>query len=758
MHRTVCKLAGYRRCCGWLATAIIVGLGVITPVSAQVPGQSEAGSETTVPADASVESLFVDFLHYARLGRFKAADAFATALLAHPDLNPVEVVELAKRDKRAVDTLLIIIKNSSIGENAAKVMDLIHRGEHLARQNTDRILTNIENLGGNPQQEYFAIKYLAESGEYAIPPMVQTLLSPAKSELWPRVINALTRMGKPAVTPLAMALNMRNNDVRLHVIRALGEIGYLHAVPHLRKLIENPNMPEETKRAAAAAIDRITSITGRPFPGGAADSLFHLGEKYYNEDDLVRADPRLDTAHVWYWDDSTQALTSIVTAERIFGQVMAMRCCQEVLALQNDHADATALWLAANIRREGRLGMNVESGDPEETGDPDANQPAVFPRALYFTQTAGAGFAHRVLARAVQDSDTAVALGAIEALRITAGESSLVGTEDIKQPLVQALRFPDALVRIRAALALGTALPRSAFADSQFVMPVLTGAVTLTGREQVLVVDPDQSNLNRVVDAIRTAGRSVIGETTLYRALERARMEFQTLGAMFISTDVSEPELATALMQFRSEFVYSKTPVVVLTKPRDALLAEDVAARDGFVELVDAAADDADLEDALARVWSKAGLARIDDDTAMSIAMEAIETLRRIAVDGRTVYDVGVAEAALISALSSTNETLQTAAASVLALIPTSSAQQPVAALALDDANSESLRLSSFASLSESAKSHGNLLSGDQVTELIRIARDEPDLTMRTAASQALGALNLAPNRASEIIRTYHSG
>jgi hypothetical protein len=81
-----------------------------------------------------------------------------------------------------------------------------------------------------------------------------------------------------------------------------------------------------------------------------------------------------------------------------------------------------------------------------------------------------------------------------------------------------------------------------------------------------------------------------------------------------------------------------------------------------------------------------------------------------------------------------------------------------VAALALDAANSESLRLSSFASLSESAKSHGNLLSGDQVTELIRIARDEPDLTMRTAASQALGALNLTANKASEIIRGYHEG
>ncbi len=744
----------------------LTGLGLITFLVAFAGLASARGQQTearrqadaTVPTDAGVETLFSDFLHYAKLGRFTLADAYARSLLAHPDLDPVEVLEAANRDKTSVDTLLIIIKNSSIGDNAARVLELIEQGERLTRQQPDRISANIENLGGDPQQQFFGIKHLAESGEYAIPPMVGTLLDREKSSLWPGVIVALAKMGKPAVTPLATALAMHNNDVRLHLIRALGEIGYPHAIPYLRRLTVDQAGPEATKQAAARAIDRIHAITGRTFLGTPADMFYRLGEKYYDEDDTVRADPRADTANVWYWDESTQSLIAVVVPQRIFGQVMAMGCCEDALLLQNDHAGAIGLWLSANIRRESRLGMNIESGSPGETGDPDATRPAVFPRALYFTQAAGARYAHMVLSRAVRDEDTAAALGAIEALRVTAGESSLVGGEDLKQPLVQALRFPDALVRIRAALALGAALPRSPFADSQFVLPVLAGAIFMTGGEQMILVDPDESNRNRIADALRAAGPVVIAEASLYRALERARTEFQAATALLISSDLREPELGSALGQFRSEFLYAKTPIVVLAKPGQSLLAEDVASADRFAEVVDAAAADIDIATAIERARARTGQTQIDGDLSLDLALETVETLRRIAVDGRTVYEVGLAEPALIGALSLQNEQLQTTAASVLALIRKPSAQQAVAAMALDTGNIDSLRVSAFDSLAESAKNNGNLLAEDQLSVLVGIARDDTDLTIRTAASQALGALNLRTNKASDIIRSYHGG
>ena len=763
--RTVPRSQWGGRSLPWIGPVVFLVFFVGAPAAlAQTEEQPKASPSVQIPERATVESLFVDFLHYARMGRFTLAEAYAQALLAREDLDPVVILEAANRDKKSVDTLLILIRrsptfqNSTLGENAAKVLQLIQQGENFKRQDAERIRDNIVKLGGNPQQEFFGTRHLAESGEYAIPDMLQALLDPTMSELRPRVAIALAKMGKDAVGPLVAALGVRDDDVRLHLIRALGDIGYPQAVPYLSRLILDDTMPPATKEAAAAAIDRIGAVSGRSVPGTPDEQFFWLGEKFYNEDDSVRADPRLDTANVWYWDKAGQVLTRTVVTEEIFGPVMAMRCCEEALLLRRDHADSIALWLAANIRRESRLGMNTESGDPAEAGDPDDTRPDVFPRALYFSQAAGPRYAHLVLDRAIRDNDPAVALGAIEALRITAGASSLIGAEDYKQPLVQALRFPDLLVRIRAALALGTALPKTPFADSQFVVPVLATAVTLTGREQVLVVDADEANLNRLMDGLRSGDRIAIGETGFHRGMQRVRDEFQTLEGVFVAADIAEPGLAAALGGLRAEFAYSKTPVVVLSKPERSLAAEEVCSADGYAECVDAGANVADVEAAWERARTRTGRAALTADLARAISLEALEALRRIALDGQTVYDVVVAEAAVLSLLAAPDEALQLAAIEVLALTRSPESQRGIAGVAVDDARAESLRIAAFGALAESAKRFGNLAADGQVPELIRVARADENLTLRTAASRALGALNLSSNQASEILRSYSGG
>lgn len=741
-----------------LFVSLLLSVGLAWSSSAIAQDGDNVEAKVAVPAGATVESLFTDFLHYARMGRFETADGYAQALLAHPELDPVKVMEVASRDKESLDTLLIIIANSSIGDSAKRVLDLIQQGQHDERKQSERIRENITLLGGDPQQEFFAQQRLIESGEYAVPPMIATLLDSQQKTLWPRVIVSLTKLGKGAVRPLVMALRMRNNDVRVHVIRALGEIGYPQAVPYLNRLIADDSMPSESKHAATAAVSRIKAISGRNISGDAKDQFLGLAEWFYHEDPAVRADPRLSQANVWYWDDADQMLRATVVSSSIFGQVMAMRCCEEVLLLERDYAPAIALWLASNIRREGRLGMNVESGDPTEVGDADLTRPAAYPRARYFSQAAGPRYAHLVLARAVKESDTNVALGAIESLRITAGQSSLIGSENVKQPLVQALRFPDLLVRIRAALALGAALPTSPFADAEFVVPVLAQAITLSGREQVLVLDTDQQNRNRVASLMRTGVRRVIADAGFYPAMTRVRDEAQSIAALLVSTDVTEPDVAHVINEFRSEFQYAKTPIVLLTRPTHDLMAQDLAKRFPYVAVVASEADEAAITSALSRLQTKTGRAKIDDALSLSLAKQSVETLHRLALNGRTVFDLSGAQPALLAALDATDEPLQVSAASVLALSPSTAAQQGMATVAMDDGRTTSLRVASFRDLAESAKRYGNMLGQSQIDALVSMAAQDDDLVIRTAASEALGAMNLTNNQASEIIRNYYGG
>ena len=132
--------------------------------------------------------------------------------------------------------------------------------------------------------------------------------------------------------------------------------------------------------------------------------------------------------------------------------------------------------------------------------------------------------------------------------------------------------------------------------------------------------------------------------------------------------------------------------------------------------------------------------------------------MRRIAIVRGSVHDCRVAESSLIAALSADDEDLRIRCAAVLALLPMATAQRALAEAALNVDHTESLRTAAFAALAESAKRNGNRLDATRVQSVLSAARDEPDPTMRTAASQALGALNLTDNQASQIIRSYSRG
>ena len=710
----------------------------------------------TRQAPAEIETLFGDFLHFARLGKFAEAQAYATRLLAHPDLDPLELMTLADQDQQSVPTLLTLIQHTSLRQPAQRVLALIREGEYQQRQDQERIRDNVERLGGPPQMEYHAVKRLRESGEYAIPQMIDALLDRSKAGLWPRIIRALPQIGKPAVSPLVIALNTADADVRQNIAWTLGEIGYPQAVPYLLRLLADPKLPEGARQAAVEALSRIQRTSDRNPPASAVDAFVHLATQYFDEHGSVKADPRLLTANVWYWEADRLEAKPVPT--EIYGPVMAMRACEEALQLQPDSQEAIALWLAANIRREARLGMDVESAEPDAGADADSTRGADFPRSIYFSRAAGPQYCHLVLGRALQAGDKFVALGAIAALDVVAGESSLIGREDYKQPLVQALRFADAEVRMKAGIALARALPKSPFAGADLVGHVLAEALLQGGQAQYVVVDGEAENLNRLAGELRGLGAEVVAEANFLAAMERARRELPGINGFILATDMESPPVAAALADLRGTLRFSRIPVVILVKPQQEHRASQ-AEKSGFaVVTAQARSTAAELRDLIDTLGEEGGSAPLDKELAMELALRAADALRLVAIDGRTVIDIAPAVGALIGALQAEEEDLQISAAQVLALAPTAQGQQAICNLALDEDNTAALRLVAFDALAESAKRQGNQLAIEQIKGLVQAARETADLTMRTAASQALGALNLKLNEASEIIRAYHRG
>jgi len=146
-----------------LTLAILAGLS--GPASAQVepdePAEGPAAEPTTTqPAYQE----FHDFVHFARIGRFDAAQAAATRLLSLPDLDPVQLLTVAETDPRAIDTLLLIVNRTEISAIAQQVLDVIRKGEYELRRDPARIRENVDKLSGPPQMEHNAIQRLKESG------------------------------------------------------------------------------------------------------------------------------------------------------------------------------------------------------------------------------------------------------------------------------------------------------------------------------------------------------------------------------------------------------------------------------------------------------------------------------------------------------------------------------------------------------------------------------------------------------------------
>ncbi len=707
------------------------------------------------------KALAEDGWHYAAVGRFEFADAQFKALdESNPD--PVALLELARRNPNRHTILIKLLNNTEVGPSARRFIEILNQGEELLRIDPYEINVNIAKLGGTPREVFNATKRLQASGEYAVPHLIQALQDPNRKALHPAIIQVIPQISRGALNPLCIALGMKDDVVRLVLVNAAAEIGYKQPLPYLAKLAEDSRASAEVRNAASVALTKLGVSGSR----SVAALYLQLAEEYYNNVDSIRADPSKDTANIWYLRDNELRFIPVPTA--IFNDVMAMRCCEEALIADPNLSAATALWLAANFRREARLGLDVESDQPDPLADKDGTRPDQYPRSIYFARAAGPMYNHLVLARAFRDRDPGVALGALAALSATAGAPSLVGAEDIKQPLVQTLAFPNRQVRIKAALVLALALPKSDFAGAENVMPVLAEALAQSGGQAALVVDPDENLRNKFQALLRAVGYGCGAGGNLYEARENGqKANLTTYDVIFLASDIAQPDLRASINDLRSQFQTAAAPIVVVAKPEQAAEANKVAREAKGVEVIlaevvdlgDPARIEEQVKAKISRAAQSLGMSSLSSELSLELALRTADAVRTVAESNLKVYDTSKVVPALILAANARSEALRVKCAHALALAPSPDAQRTLLEAALNTERGMAERVAVFGSLAESARRNGNLIGdGDLIAKLIEFTMQEKDLVLRAAASKALGALDLPSNKASEIIRAQHRG
>ena len=705
-----------------------------------------APSAVNLPENEPLKDSVESYWHYAKIASYPIAAAEGQRILGqNPDPGLLLAIfeDVAARHADNLDASMLRWQGvDPVRDVTTQLIDVLAKGHNARRADPKYIDQNIAVLATNDRGYDLAIGRLRDSGELAVPLMIAALMDPSKADLHPAIRRGMTDLGLPAVNPLLAATEMKDEQTLMTVVTVLGDIGYDTAVPYLAKLLRDPATPGDVKQATRDAL-RHLRVTD-PENLSPTDLFYDLAEKFYYDNAAVRVDKHIPTGRIFYWTES-KGLTFKEVPQPIFHDVMAKRACEYSLKLSAANDAALSLWLAADYKDEADL----------PAGQKDPTLPADAPSAHYYGSLSGTRYLNMVLARANRDRDGAVAIRDVQSLQDIGGQANLFTTAGsgnaTDHPLMDALQFPDRLVRYEAAFALASALPRQPFAGQERIVPLLAEALSQTGAANVLVMTQTREQLAALTDGLKGAGYNVVGGTSPGEAVAEAAKR-PAIDAILVPEDVGP----TAIGQL--QILAGQTPrlqravkiIITQTKasPYAVQAVTDTTLATTQAKITDIPALKVAIDDARKR----GGLLPLDETTANTYATRAADLLSQIAINHSPVFDVNIALPLLLSAIDDARPQIVKSDCTVLGVINSPEIQPAVLIKAGDDKTPDELKTALYKCLATNGRNFGNQLSADDVAALQKTVASAPNVEVRTAAGEARGAMNLPADQAKTLI------
>lgn len=677
------------------------------------------------------------FMHYSLVGNVKLATAFGQAFLAlTPD--PVDALHAFEAAANGRNVSEILVDNQQIAALrgvSSKINTLLQKGHIAVARNPKRIIAAIAAMDQSPRAFVVSRQRLRAAGEFAVPFFIRTLNTPSQHALHPYVLQMMSDIGKPGLNALVEELSTPSVAERVQIIHVLGQIQYPQALAYLKEIAESKSAPADERAAAISAIDRIDP-TGLYSHMDAAQQFLWLAEGYFNGAPSLAANhPNEMTNPIWYYDRTISDVTEVAVPTPVWRDVQAMRACKAALRLKPNLSSAISLWITANLRRE----VNLPAGQT------DPSVPTGAPDAQYYALAAGPRYLNPALTLALKTHNSRLILKVLHALTRTGGVSGMVSDDD--SPLLQALSYPDLQVRFQAAHALAAANPLKPFAGFQRVVPVLAEALAQSGKPVCVLIDPSAQARNAIAAGLRKHYR-VIAAATTAEAFEMARKS--PIINVVVVQGATNLENYTVLADTDARLAY--TPLVLLAHAAAASQYRVEFANEPTVSILPIGAGASEIQSAYAHVVGELGGA-LPQSLKLADALSAAHQLQLIAMNRASIYSVLPAMRALHSALHDSSSKVVVASAGVLGHTQNAMAQRTLARAALESTGASApVRTVLFRSLALSARNLGNDLTNGQVHGLIRVAMNDPDPTVKLAAAEVLGALNIPSNQASSLI------
>jgi hypothetical protein len=704
-----------------------------TPAAAPDATTQPAAAPAEAAADQTLQQNVENFWHYTSIARYDLAAAEVRQMLTREPLEVYNALRAeAGRRGNTLDVNLFLANKSAIPEMHDSMTELMTKVNQ-ARQNLAHdpaeIARNIQILNKGPRYHMDAVEHLRISGEMAVPIMLSDLRDPTMADLHGDILDALGELGREVLNPLVAATMMSNDPTTLIAVsQVIGNIHNPEAAPYLLRVMQDPNTSESVKVSLAVSLAQLGVDPRTP----AGDAFFDLAQRYYYNTATITADIRSPVASVWTWADD-KGLMHADAPQGTFNDIMSMRSAEMALKL-GTAKDSASLWLAADNKRE----VDLKPG--EKPSDVYADAPAD-----YFNGRMGTRYVNNVLSRALRDQNAALAMKVIKSLQEMVGPSNMGESS----PLVDAMNYPDRLVRFEAAMALGSALPQAPFVGQQQVVPLLSEAVAQTGIGNVLILAPSESVQADLEGALKAYGvktglsaASTLAESAKLPSIDVILLtEEDDLGQVreLFNAAAANPRLRRAA---KVVIVRSKASAwyrTALGDPTHTLYVTTSAGGDALVK---------DIEDARKRT---AGLP-LDEKSAADYSLRAAGVLTKLAVNRNPVLDLSAALDTLLEGLNDKRPDNAKSAASVLGMLDSKVTQPALLSKAVDDKTSDDLKIAAYKALATSARTFGDRLEGSQVVNLRKAASAEKTPEVRAAAAEAIGALNLPPEEIKPLI------
>ena len=696
-------------------------------------------SAGAIAADAPKDNeLLRDYVHYVRIARYDLALSNAQAILdrlvpphgkTEADKGGISLSQFVKLVDagdvpRFEESVARGMRVTEVELVSSKLLAAYEQGKRDEARVADSVTKNIQLLVGTSRQRLVGRERLIAAGEYAMPQLLENLSRNQDPALATEIRKLMVDMGRQSVGPLSAALPAVEPKFQETLAGILGDIRYKAALPSLYELALSSSSTPSAAKAARTAIAKIDS--GFDSQMDASLLFENLGEDYYSQLESLTSFPRESQQLVWSFFPGG-GLTSTPVRTEVYHETMAMKMAERALRLRASNREATALWVAANYRREFDNPTDYKSSLFGDLRD-----------AMYYGVSSGPSISQRVLARALKTRDTALALKAIGALSKTAGAAALASS-DVGRPLLDALLYPNRRVQNEAALALAAANPQSTFEGSDRVVPILAGAVRDAGARFAVVVGGDAEATNSIAGVLRTAGFTVLPPGRSLTELAEP-----IAGAPGVDLIVSMlPGNSTRLLiaQARSSNRLLATPIVAIVSELAEPELRSLHGRDNTIALVREGSQPAQIAQATSNLLSKNAGDALSADEAAGYQTRALTALRDLAVANTPVFNVADSTLPLAGAIEGAKGKLREQIGEVLSRVGSKRAQSALAEATLAAEGDEMQTL--IGKLTGSAKRFGNLLDDRQIKRITDMAGKGSD-EQATAVAALIGALNLS--------------